>query len=123
MHLWPLQLFEESARQVRKEALHHADHLNQKLQQQVQAGLDSKADAAAVGREGQSSRKQLTDLWAEAEAAREGLDQLKGGWQQLQGQVQALHDKTAATQVSRLHPCSGCNPHNEGQSSAPSLRV
>ncbi|KAL3133626.1 hypothetical protein ABBQ32_008144 [Trebouxia sp. C0010 RCD-2024] len=92
------KLFEESARQVRKEALHHADHLNQKLQQQLEAGLDSKADATAVGREGQSSRKQLTDLWAEAEAAREGLDQLKGSWQQLQGQVQALHDKTAATQ-------------------------
>ena len=100
--MWPLQLFEESARQVRKEAFHHADHLNQKLQQQLEAGLDSKADATAVGREGQSSRKQLTDLWAEAEAAREGLDQLKGSWQQLQGQVQELHDKAAATQVILL---------------------
>ena len=97
-----MQLFEESARQVRKEALHHADHLNQKLQQQLEAGLDQKADAAAVGREGQSSRKQLTDLWAEAEAAREGLDQLKGSWQQLQGQVHALHDNVVLTKVTSL---------------------
>ena len=98
----PLQLFEESARQVRKEALHHADHLNQKLQQQLEAGLEQKADAAVVGREGQSSRKQLTDLWAEAEAAREGLDQLKGSWQQLQSQVHALHDNVAITKVTSL---------------------
>ena len=95
-----LQLFEESARQVRKEAIHHADHLNQKLQQQLEAGLDKKADAAMVGREGQSSRQQLTDLWAEAEAAREGLDQLKGSLQQLQGRVHGLHDSVAVTKVN-----------------------
>lgn len=100
-----MQLFEESARQVRKETLHHADHLNKKLQQQLEAGLDQKADAAAVGRDGQSSRKQLTDLWAEAEAAREGLDQLKGSWQQLQGQVHALHDTVAVTKVTLLAEC------------------
>lgn len=95
-----LQLFEESARQVRKEAIHHADHLNKKLQQQLEVGLDKKADAAVVGRDGQSSRQQLTDLWAEAEAAREGLDQLKGSLQQLQGQVHGLHDNVAVTKVT-----------------------
>lgn len=105
-----VQLFEESARQVRKEALHHADHLNKQVQQQLQEGLDQKADAAALGREGQSSRKQLTELWAEAEAAREGLDQLKGSWQQVQGQVHALHDTVAITEVIVLQAGSVALP-------------
>ena len=95
-----LQLFEESARQVRKEAIHHADHLNKALQHQLEAGLDKKADASTVGREGQSSRQQLSELWAEAESAREGLEQVKGDVQQVQGQVVGLHDKLVVTKVS-----------------------
>ena len=94
-----MQLFEESARQVKKEAIQHADDLHRQLQQQVEAGLDKKADASMVAREGHSIRPQLTELWAEAEAAREGLDQVKGSVQQVQGQVQGLEDKAAATQV------------------------
>lgn len=97
-----LQLFEESARQVRKEAIQHADQVNKALQQQLEAGLDKKADASVMGREGQSSRQQLTELWAEAEAAREGLDQVKGGLQQVQGQVNGLQDKVAVTKVNFL---------------------
>ena len=92
-------MFEESARQARKEAIHHADHLSKKLQQQLEAGLEKKADAAAVGRDGQSSRQQLTDLWAEAEGAREGLEQLKGSLQQLEGRVNGLRDNVAITKV------------------------
>jgi hypothetical protein len=97
------QLFEESARQVRKEAFQHADQVNKALRQQVEAGLDKKADVSVVSREGQSSRQQLTDLWAEAEAARAGLDQVKGGLEQVQGRVEGLQDKAADTKV-------GCTP-------------
>ena len=85
---------------MRKEAIHHADHLNKALQHQLEAGLDKKADASTVGREGQSSRQQLSELWAEAESAREGLEQVKGDVQQVQGQVVGLHDKLAVTKVS-----------------------
>ncbi|DBA74957.1 hypothetical protein WJX77_011846 [Trebouxia sp. C0004] len=91
------KLFEESARQVRKEAIQHADQVNKALRQQVEAGLDKKADVSMVSREGQSSRQQLTDLWAEAEAARAGLDQVKGGLEQVQGRVEGLQDKVAIT--------------------------
>jgi len=87
---------------VRKEAIQHADQVNKALQQQLEAGLDKKADASVMGREGQSSRQQLTELWAEAEAAREGLDQVKGGLQQVQGQVNGLQDKVAVTKVNFL---------------------
>ena len=96
-----LQLFEESARGVRKEAIQHADQANKALRQQVEAGLDKKADVSVVSREGQSSRQQLTDLWAEAEAARAGMDQVKGGLEQVQGQVEGLQDKVAVTKVGR----------------------
>ena len=85
---------------MRKEAIHHADHLNKALQHQLEAELDKKADASTVGREGQSSRQQLSELWAEAESAREGLEQVKGDVQQVQGQVVGLHDKLAITKVS-----------------------
>lgn len=93
------QLFEQSARGVRKEAMQHADRLHQALQQQLEAGLEQKADAALVRQEGQSSRQQLSELWGEALAAREGLDQLRGSLNQTQGQVQGLQDKLAAAKV------------------------
>ena len=88
---------------MRKEAIQHADQANKALRQQVEAGLDKKADVNVVSREQQSSRQQLTDLWAEAEAARAGLDQVKGGLEQVQGQVEGLQDKVAVTKVSCAH--------------------
>ena len=88
---------------MRKEAIQHADQANKALRQQVEAGLDKKADVSVVSREGQSSRQQLTDLWAEAEAARAGMDQVKGGLEQVQGQVEGLQDKVAVTKVSCAH--------------------
>lgn len=94
-----MQLFEESARHVRKEAVQHADQVHKALRQQVEAGLEKKADVSVVSREGHSSRKQLTDLWAEAEAARAGLDQVKGSLEQVQGRVDGLQDKVAVTKV------------------------
>ena len=95
-----VQLFEQSARGVRKEAMQHTDQLHAALVQRLEAGLGQKADAALVGREGHSSRQQLSELWAEAEAAREGLDQVKGTLQHTQGQVQSLQDKLTHTKVS-----------------------
>lgn len=99
--------------------MQHADQLNKALRHQLEAGLGKKADAAVVGREGQSSRQQLTELWAEAEAARAGLDQVKGGLQQVQGQVEGLHDKVAVTKVwfwSSSHPTAkrifACSTHS-----------
>ena len=91
--------------------MQHADQLNKALRHQLEAGLGKKADAAVGGREGQSSRQQLTELWAEAEAARAGLDQVKGGLQQVQGQVEGLHDKVAVTKVwcwGPSHPTATC---------------
>ncbi len=88
---------------MRKEAIQHADQINKALRQQVEAGLDKKADVSVVSREGQSSRQQLTDLWAEAEAARAGLDQVKGGLEQVQGRVEGLQEKVAVTKVGRAH--------------------
>ncbi len=63
--------------------------------------MQGKADAAALQSQSQSSRQQLSELWAEAEGAREGLEGLKATLQTLDGSVNSMSHSTKVRQHAK----------------------
>ena len=64
------------------------------------AWFQGKADAAALQSESQSSRQQLSELWAEAEGCREGLEGVRASLDKLDTTMHSIKDNAATTKVT-----------------------
>ena len=61
--------------------------------------MQGKADAAVLRSETEASRQQLSELWAEAEGCREGLEGAKASLAKLDQSMHSMKDNAATTKV------------------------